>query len=136
VDDKLIGSVQDSRVFENRVLRRIFGTEREEVAGGWRRLHNEELHNLYTSSNTIRQIKSRMRWAGYVARTDKVRNAYKILVGKAEGKRLLGRPRRGWEDVRIGFREIVWAVVEWSHLAENRKQWRAFVNTVMNLRVP
>jgi hypothetical protein len=71
------------RVFGNRVLRAIFGPEREEVAGGWRRLHNEELHNLYTSPNIVRVIKSkRMRWAEYVARMGEMKNAYIILVGK------------------------------------------------------
>jgi hypothetical protein len=82
-------------MFENRVLRRIFGPRREEVAGGWRRLHNEELHNLYASSNIIRVIKSRrMRWAEHRPCMGKMRNAYKILVGKPEGKRQCGRPRR------------------------------------------
>jgi hypothetical protein len=81
------------------VLRRIFGPKRDEVTGGWRQLHNEELHNLYSSPSTIIMIKSRrMRWARHVARMGKKRNAYRILVGKAEGKRPLGRPRRKWVD--------------------------------------
>jgi hypothetical protein len=84
-------------MFENRVLRRIFGHKREEVAGGWRRLHNEELLNLYTSPNIVRVIKlRRVRWEGHVARMGKMRNAYNILVVKPEGKRPLGRPRRRW----------------------------------------
>jgi hypothetical protein len=82
-------------VFENRVLGRIFGPKRDEVTGDWRKLHNEEFHNLYSSLNIIRMIKSgRMRWAWHVARMGETRNAYRILVGKAEGKRPLGRPRR------------------------------------------
>jgi hypothetical protein len=82
-------------VFKNRLLRRIFGLRRDEVTGDWRKLHNEELHNLYSSPNIITMIKSRrMRWAGFVARMGEIGNAYRILVGKPEGKRPLGRSRR------------------------------------------
>jgi hypothetical protein len=88
-------------VFENRVLRRIFGLKREEVAGGWRRLHNEGLRNLSASLSIVREIKSRsMRWAGNVARMGAMRNAYNILIGKPEGKRTLGRPRRNRRIIR------------------------------------
>jgi hypothetical protein len=86
-------------VFENRVLRRIFGPKRDEVTGGWRQLHNEELHNLYSSSSVITMIKSRrVRWAGHVARMRAKRDAYRILVGKPERKKTLGRPRYRWVD--------------------------------------
>jgi hypothetical protein len=108
------------------------------LTGDWRKLHNEELYNLYSSPNIIRMIKSRrLRWAGYVARMGEKRNAYRILVGKPEGKRSLGRPRCRWVDnIKIDLREIGWDGTDWIDLTQDRDQWRALVNTVMNLRVP
>ena len=87
------------RAFENRVLRKIFGAKRDEITGEWRKLHNAKLYALYSSPNIVRNLKSiRLRWAGHVARMEKSRYAYRVLVGKPEGKRPLGRPRRRWED--------------------------------------
>jgi hypothetical protein len=125
-------------VFENRVLRRIFVPKKDRVTGGWRELHNEELHNLYSSPSINRIIKSRrMRWVGHVARMGEKRNVYRLLVGKPEGKRPLGRPRRRWIDnIKMDLLEIGWCGVDWIGLAQDRYRWRALVNAVMNLRVP
>jgi hypothetical protein len=125
------------RVFENRVLR-IFGPKRDEVTGEWRKLHNEELRDLYSSPSIIRIIKPRrMRWVGHVARMGEKRNVYRLLVGTPEGKRPLGRPRRRWVDnTRMDLGEVGWGDVDWIGLAKDRNRWRALVNSVMNLLVP
>jgi hypothetical protein len=126
------------RVFVNSVLRRRFGLKRDEVTGEWRKLHNKELRDLYSSSSIISIIKSRrMRWAGHVARIREKRNAYRLLVGKPEGKRPLGRSRRRWVDnIRMNLGEVGWGDVDWIGLAKDRNKWRALVNSVLNLRVP
>jgi hypothetical protein len=109
------------RVFENRILRRIFGAKRDEVTGEWRKLHNEELHNLYSTPDIIRQGKSRRRWAGHVARMAEERKVYKLLVGKPEGRRPPGRTRHRWDDgVRMDLREIGLGGLDWIRLAQGR----------------
>jgi hypothetical protein len=124
-------------VFGNRVLRRIFGPKRDEVTGGWRKLHNEELRDLYSSPSIIRIIMSGLRWAGYVAQMGENRNSYRLLVGKPEGKRPLGRARRGWVDnIRMDLGEVAWGDLDWTGLTKDRNRWRALVNLVLNLRVP
>jgi hypothetical protein len=116
-------------VFENRVLRRIFGPKRDDVTGEYRKLHNEELRDLYSSPSIIRIIKSRrMRWAVHVGRMGEKRNAYRLLVGK---------PRcRLVDDFRMDLGEVGWGDVDWIGLAKDRNRWRALVNSILNLRVP
>jgi hypothetical protein len=125
-------------VFDNRRLWRIFVPKRDGVTGGWRKLHNEDFHNSYSSASKIRIIKSRrMRWPGHVARMGEKRNVYRLLVGKPEEKRPLGRPRRRWMDnIMMDLLEIQLSVVYWIRVAQGRCRWRALVNSVMNLRVP
>jgi hypothetical protein len=125
------------RVFENIVLRKIAGPKRE-VHGSWRKLHNDELHSLYSSLNVVRVIKSRrMRWAGHVAHMGEGRGVYRVLVGRPEGKRPLGRPRLRWEDnIKMNLREIGINGANWIQMAQDKVLWPACMNMVMNLRVP
>ena len=126
------------RVFESRVLRRVFGPKRDEVTGEWRKLHNEELSDLYSLPNIVRVVKSRrMRWVGHVARMGEGRGVHRVLVVKPEGKRPLGRPRRRWEDnIKMDLREVGGGCGDWMDLAQDRDRWRTLVSTVRNLRVP
>ena len=118
------------------VLRRIFGPRRDEVTGERRRLHNEELNDLYSSSNIARVIKSRrMRWTGHVACMGEERGVYRILVGKPEGRRPLARPRRRWVDIRMDLQEVRCGYIDCIELAQDRDRWRTLVSAVMNLRV-
>ena len=104
----------------------------------WRKLHNEELNDLYCSRNIVRVIKSRrVRWAGHVACMGEWRGVYRVLLGKPEGKRPLGRPRRRWDDnIKMDFQEVGCGGMNWIELAQDRDRWRALVTAVMNLRVP
>ena len=125
------------KVFENRVLRRIFVPKREEVTWEWRKLHHEELNDLYSTPNTVRVINSRVRWARLVAGIGKERGVYRVSVGKPGGNKPFGRPRRRWEDnIKMELQELGCGGTDWIDLAQDRDRWRAFVNAVMNLQVP
>jgi len=126
------------RVFENRVLRGIFGPKRGEVTEGWRKLHNEELNDVYCSPNIVRVTKSRrMGWAGHVARMGDGIGVYRVLVGKPEGSRPLGRPRRRWEDnIKTYIQEVGCGGMDWIEVAQDRDRWRALVNAVRSIRLP
>ena len=121
----------------HRVLRRVFGSKRDEVTGEWRKLHKEELRDLYPLPNIVRVVKSRrMGWAGHVARMREGRVLHRVLVGKPEGKRQLGKPRRRWEDnIKMVLREVG-GVGDWMELAQDRDRWWAIVKTVRKFRVP
>jgi hypothetical protein len=120
------------------VLRRVFGPKRDEVTGEWRKLHNEELSDLYSLPSIGRVVKSRrMRGAGHVARRGEGRVVHRVLVGKPGGKRPLGRGRRRWEDnIKVDLQEVGESCGDWMELAQDRERWRALVSTVMTLRVP
>jgi hypothetical protein len=125
-------------VFENRVLRIVFGPKRDEVTVEGRKLHNEELNDLYSLPNIVQVVKlRRMRWAGHVVHMGEERWVHRVLVGKPEGKRPLGRPRRRWEDnIKMDFQEVGGARGDWMELAQDRDGWRALVSTAKNFRVP
>jgi len=124
-------------VSENRVLRRIFGPKRDEVTREWRKLYNEELNDLY-SPNIIWVIKlRRMRWVGHIACMGERRGIYRVLVGKPEGKRQLGRPKIRWKDnIKMDLQEVGYGGTDWIELAQDRNRWQTLVTVTMNLRVP
>ena len=125
-------------MFENRVLRKVFGPKRDEVTGEWRKLHNEELNDLYSLPSIVRVVKSRrMRWVGHVARMEEDGGVHRVLLGKPEEKRPLGRPRRRREDnIKMDLQEVGGNRGDWLELAQDRDRWRALMGTVRDFRVP
>ena len=127
------------KVFDYKVLRTVFGPKRDEVTGEWRKLHNEELNDLYSLPNTVRVVKSRrMKWAGHVARMGEDRGLHRVLVGKPEEKRPLGRPRCRWEDNnnKMDLQDVEGGRGDGMEMAQDRGRWRALVGTVRDFRVP
>jgi hypothetical protein len=125
------------RVFENRVLRRIFGPKGDKITGEWKTLQNEELNDWYSSPNIVQVIKSRMGWVGHIACMGERRGIYRVLVGKPEGKRPFGRTRHRWEDnIKTDLQEVECGCMNWTELTQDRDRWQALVTAVMNLLVP
>ena len=125
-------------MFENRVLRRVFGPKSDEVTGEWRKINNEELSDFYSLPNIVRVVKSKIiRWEGLVVHMGEGRGVHRVLVGKPERKRQLGRPRHRWENkIKTDLQEMGGGCGDWMELAQDRDRWRALVSMVMNFQVP